>query len=292
MTKKAKTTAVQSAALTFAAVTVQNLDALAQRRVAWEGNEFKKANEMLYALLADCYVQYEQRVSIASDTDKKAVRAELKARLVSMGVRVQVNSTTLAMMVRFVFGSDRKRAHGYAYVIKAAITHEVAAADMAAWIVAQGGIEEIKRKNVISDNALAAREQREAALGQVREGVELALINPVGLVEFGQPMELGEHAVLVVRAGSAGQAEVLAVLKRADTAVVEALYKRIAKECLVEKAEEQTMQAEAGTTAAVKAKPTVAAEAAEAVKPLVAKAPRVAGARMAKRVAHKELLAA
>ena len=292
MKKKAKTSAAQSAALTFAAVTVQNLDALAQRRVAWEGNEFKKANEMLYALLADCYAQYEQRVSIASDTDKKAVRAELKARLVAMGVRVQINTTTLAMMVRFVFGSDRKRAHGYAYVIKAAITHKVAAADMAAWIVAQGGIEEIKRDNVISENALAAREQREAALDEVREGVELALINPVGLVEFAQPTELGEHAVLVVRAGSAGQAEVLAVLKCADTAVVEALYKRIAKECLVEKAEEQVRQAEAATTAAVTAKPAVSAEAAEAVKPVEAKAPRVAGARTTKRAAHKELVAA
>jgi hypothetical protein len=161
----------------------------------------------------------------------------------------------------------------------------VEVADMASWIVAQGGIEEIKRKDVISDRVLAAREQREAALGEVRQGAELALINPVGLVEFSQPFELGEHAVLVVRAGTDGQTAVLAVLKHAEPAVVEAIYKRIAKENLVEKAEEQARQAEAATTAAVSAKPAVAAE---AVKPVVAKAPRGAGAR----VADKELLAA
>ena len=127
MNKQANTnnaaTTVQAAAIAFAAATVQKLDALAQRRQQWEATAFAKANEGLYAILADCQEIYEQQFLNAGESDQRALRSDLKSRLEAAGVKVQRNTTTLTMVVRFVFGSDRKRAHGYNYVLKAAISH-------------------------------------------------------------------------------------------------------------------------------------------------------------------------
>jgi hypothetical protein len=243
VTTNKATTAVQAAALAFANATVQSLDALAQRREHWEATDFKKANDGLYAILADCQAVYEQKFLNAGDSDQKALRADLKARLQAAGVKVQVNTTTLTMMVRFVFGSDRKRAHGYTYVIKAAISHQVSAQELASWIKDNGGIEEIKRKSVISDEALANREKRQAALDEVKSSTETAAIDPLGFVEFSETVSLGEHAVLVVQPNADGTANVLAVLPEADNAVIQALYKKIARANLkAQEAEEQRKQ--------------------------------------------------
>jgi len=255
-----KSSAVQAAALAFANATVQSLDALAQRREHWEATDFKKANDGLYAILADCQEVYEQKFLNAGDSDQKALRADLKARLQAAGVKVQVNTTTLTMMVRFVFGSDRKRAHGYTYVIKAAISHQVSAQELASWIKDNGGIEEIKRKSVISDEALANREKRQAALDEVKATAETATINPLGYVEFSEALSLGEHAVLVVQPNSDGTANVVAVLPEANDPVIEALFKCIAREALKAKALEETRAKEAAVNKAVGKTPAANAD--------------------------------
>jgi len=242
---KAAVSSTQAAALAFATATVQKLDALAQRRQEWEATAFAKANEGLYAILAECQEIYEEKFLNAGESDQKALRADLQARLEAAGVKVQRNTTTLTMVVRFVFGSDRKRAHGYNYVIKAAITHEVTAQELPAWIKANGGIEEIKRKNVISDEALANREKREAALDEVKSKAETAAINPMGYVEFSESISLGEHAVLVVQPNADGTASVLAVLPEADNAVIQALYKKIVRVNLKAQEEEEQRKLEA-----------------------------------------------
>ncbi len=246
MTKSVKTnkTSTQAAALVFATATVQKLDALARRRQEWESTAFAKANEGLYAILAECQEIYEEKFLNAGDSDQKALRADLKARLEHAGVKVQNNTTTLTMVVRFVFGSDRKRAHGYNYVIRAALSHGVAPQQLPSWIKANGGIEEIKRKTVPSKKALANREIREAAIDQVKAAAETAAINPLGRVVFSEAILLGQHAVLVVQPSTDGTGNVVAILAEADQSVVEALYKRIARESLSTKQLEETRASE------------------------------------------------
>ena len=195
--------------------------------------------------MAECQEIYEERFLNAGEMDQKALRADLKARLEAAGVKVQRNTTTLTMVVRFVFGSDRKRAHGYNYVIKAAVSHGVTAQQLPAWIKANGGIEEIKRRNVMSDEALANRDKREAALDEVKSSAETAAINPLGLVEFSESITLGQHAVLVVQTNADGTASVLAVLPEAEDAVIQALYKKIARVNLKTQEEEAQRKLEA-----------------------------------------------
>jgi len=233
-------TSTQAAALAIATSTVQKLDALAKRREEWEATAFTKANEGLYELLADCYAVYVNKFVNAGDADQKALRVYLKARLEAAGVKVQTNTTTLTMVVRFVFGSDRKRAHGYAYVIKAAVSHSVTPSDLPTWIKTNGGIEEIKRRTVPSKTALANRQIREAAIDEVKAAAETAAINPLGRVLFSEPISLGQHAVLVVQPNKDGTGNVVAILSEADQPVVEALYKRIAREAVEIKRVDQT----------------------------------------------------
>jgi hypothetical protein len=240
-----KTDAAQAAALTFAQVTVQTLDAVSKRREVWESTDFKKASDGLYELLADCYSIYEEKFINADEAGQKMVRLELKARLQAAGVKVQLNTTTLTMIVRFVFGSDRKRAHGYTYVLKAAHSHEVLAADLATWIKSNGGIEEIKRKNVISKDALDKREKRVAALEEVKAAAETAAIVPFGEVKLEASISLGENAVLVVQPNADGTANVIAVLPEADKAVVEAIFKRIARDAVKAASENEARAKEA-----------------------------------------------
>lgn len=253
-------TSTQAAALAFATATVQKLDALAKRREEWEATAFTKANEGLYAILAECQEIYVEKFLNAGETDQKALRADLKARLEAAGVKVQSNTMTLTMVVRFVFGSDRKRAHGYNYVIKAAISHEVTPQELPSWIKANGGIEEIKRKNVISDEALANREKREAALDEVKSSAETAAIDPLGCVEFSESLSLGEHAVLVVQPNADGTASVVAVLPEADNAVIQALYKKIARVNLKVQEEEEQRKQEAAVNKPVGQQPAANAE--------------------------------
>lgn len=253
-------TTTQAAALAFANATVQSLDALAKRRETWEATDFKKANDGLYSLLADCYAVYDEKFEKAGDSDKTAVRVDLKGRLQAAGVKVQVNTTTLTMMVRFVFGSDRKRAHGYTYVIKAAISHDIAPSELSDWIKTSGGIEEIKRKSVISDQALQNREKRQAALDEVKASAETAVINPIGEVHFDQTIVLGKHAVLVVQPNANGTAHIVAVLPEADDPVIEALYKRIARGNLKTQAEAEARAKEAAVNAPVGKQPATDGE--------------------------------
>ena len=120
--------------LAFAGGLVTQLDGLVSKRQQWEATDYKKANDGLYSLLASCLDVFSSKFVTADDDDKKSLRAELSARLAAGGVRVQRNTTTLTMFVRFVFGSDRKRAHGYTYVLKAAISHDVKVASLPSWI--------------------------------------------------------------------------------------------------------------------------------------------------------------
>jgi hypothetical protein len=154
MSKKAKTLTAANAA--FANTIVQQLDVLSARRDQWEKTDYKKANDGLYALLADCLDVFNARFVKGSPDDQIALRRSLMQRLQADGIRVVKTSTTLTMLARFVFNSDRKRAQGYGYVLAAAVSHKVQAADFAAWVFKQGGLEEIKRLMVKWRNTLSS----------------------------------------------------------------------------------------------------------------------------------------
>lgn len=226
MSKKAKNLSATTNQ-SFANSIVQQLDVLSVRRKEWEATDYKKANDGLYALLADCLGVFNERFVKGSTDEQIELRRSLMQRLQADGIRVVKTSTTMTMLARFVFNSDRKRAQGYGYVLAAAVSHEVNATDFPAWVTKQGGLEEIKRKMVKSEKSRAMQEAVEAATKAVKGDLELNTLQPLAHVSL--EGLVGNYAVLLVKPNAAGGADVIGSLSEANDALVNALIQRMAK---------------------------------------------------------------
>jgi hypothetical protein len=220
--------AAQVANQKFANGIVQQLDALFEVRAKWESTDYKKANEGLYNLLSQCLAVFMAEYDPADKKAQQALRAELTNKLTAAGVKVQSNTSTMTMFVRFVFNADRKRAHGYATVLLAAITDGVDAKDLPAYIVAAGGVEEIKRRHVKSEESIAKQEKLDIAKAEVKSEVETAAaVTPLATVEI-EGLN-GSYALLLVKPKLNGTADVVGTLSDLPDSMVQALIGRIAK---------------------------------------------------------------
>ena len=221
---------------------VQQLDALSAKRDNWERTDYKKANDGRDVLLADCLGLYYTEFVNVSVAERKALRDGLTDKLKSAGVKVQKNTTTLTMLVRYVFSSDRKRAHGYANVLTAALAEKVAAADLAAFIAKEGGIEEIKRKMVKSAEALAKQAQIKQAKNNVAAEIELAQIAPLAEVQIAGLT--GNYVVLLAKPGVDGSVTVVGTLSDVSDGMVNALLERMARQRVTVEAESKALAKE------------------------------------------------
>ena len=221
---------------------VQQLDALSAKRDNWEHTDYKKANDGRDVLLADCLGLYYTEFVNVSVAERKALRDGLTDKLKSAGVKVQKNTTTLTMLVRYVFSSDRKRAHGYANVLTAALAEKVAAADLAAFIAKEGGIEEIKRKMVKSAEALAKQAQIKQAKNNVAAEIELAQIAPLAEVQIAGLT--GNYVVLLAKPGVDGSVTVVGTLSDVSDGMVNALLERMARQRVTVEAESKALAKE------------------------------------------------
>ncbi len=213
--------------LKFSASTVHDLDGLLQRCKAWESTDFKKANEGLNTLLADCLNVFDAKFMKGSDEDKRTLRMDLETRLKAAGVKVQRNSPTLTMFVRYIFNSDRKRAQGYAYVLKAAISHGKTSAELPEWIVSEGGIEQIKRKMVQSEEAKANKAKLEVARSQVTFAIKQAELSPLAQVHLSGLT--GKYALLLAKPQPNGMASIIGSLSDLDETLFNAMLLKMAK---------------------------------------------------------------
>jgi hypothetical protein len=214
--------------LLFAAAIVEQLDTLSVRREKWEKTECKKANDVLYSLLAECLHIYKSRFMDASTNDKKALRQELSKRLKAANVRITSHTSTLNMLVRFVFNSDRKRAQGYASVLAAAVSSNVKVEDFPQWVADKGGIEEIKRESVKTPEAIAKLNAVKAAKTLVAGELELNSVQPLAHVELDGLT--GNYAVLLAKPNPDGGADIVGTLSNINDALVNALILRLAKQ--------------------------------------------------------------
>ena len=228
----------------YAQTIVKQLSDLVVKREKWESTDYKKANEGLYALLSSCLEMFNSKFVTAGDSDRKTLRHELATLLKTDGIKVQTNTPTLTMFVRYVFGSDRKRAHGYAYVLKAAISYEISAEALAKFIVEQGGIEEIKRKMVASEEAIANKAKREKALEAVNANAEQAELAPLATVGIDLSQNTTPFAIVITKPNANGEGDVIAVLKNAEAKLITALYKHIAKQNIADEAAQKMLETE------------------------------------------------
>ena len=223
----AKTKSLTMANVAFANTILQQLDGLSARRDQWEKTDYKKANDGLYALLAECLEVFNAHFVKGSADDQVALRRSLIVRLQANRIRVVKTSTTLTMLVRFVFNNDRKRAQVYGYVLAAAVSHKVSAGDFPNWVVQQGGIEQVKQLMVKKPEAIAKQAAVEAAKLVVSNEVEQNVVKPLARVNLGGLS--GNYAVLLVKPNLGGGADVVGSLSDVNESLFHALIQRMAK---------------------------------------------------------------
>lgn len=244
MSKQVKTFAPSALNLAVADSIVQSLDGLSLARENWEQTAFKKANEGLYDLLAQCLDVFETKFVKGTKDDQRTLRSELICRLSELKIKTQMNSPTLNLFVRFVFCSDRKRAHGYSYVLNAAISHEITAANLPAWIASEGGIEQIKRMMVQSDEAKARQAKRKQAKETAEQLIVEAQINPLATVSVDGFTPKQRNIMLAVGDVN-GDFNVTYVLTEVSDALYNALLKQAAKKIVEEQDKDDAITAEA-----------------------------------------------
>ncbi len=168
----------------FASTITMSLDALSIARDSWEKNEYKSATDGLYVLLSKTYSVYEQLFIDATDDDRKTLRNSLATKLKADGVKVQLNTTTLSLLIRYVFKSDRKRVMRYRYAIEAAKSHAVNSAGLTAWLHAQGGIDAVAKLIAVSDETAAKRQKIADATLNVNSLIETRKTTPLANVSI------------------------------------------------------------------------------------------------------------
>ena len=205
------------------------LNGVVKRREHWESTDFKKANDVLYGILSDCYGIYHRRfVGAENDDQRTDLRKHLRSCLDSAKIRVTKQSTTLTMLIRWVFRSDRQRASRYAYVLTAAASHGIKPEGLAAWITAGGGIEEIKRKVVKRAETIARQSALETKQAMVMSEIEQAETHPMAEVEI-KGLK-GDLVLMIGRpTGDGNKAAVVGVLPEASQRMFEDIVRRIAK---------------------------------------------------------------
>lgn len=244
MSKQTKTFTPSALNTAFATSIVQSLDALSIARDNWEQTAFKKANEGLYDLLAQCLDVFNSNFIEAKKDDQRALRSELISRLNEKNIKTQKNSTVLGMFVRFVFCSDRKRAHGYSNVLSAAISHGINAAQLPAWITEQGGIEEIKRNAVKSVEAIERKAKRELAKDTAEQLIAEAHVNPLVTVAVDGFVAQPRNIMLAVGDAS-GNFNVTYVLTEVSDSLYNALLKQAAKKIVEADEQDNALTTEA-----------------------------------------------
>lgn len=118
------------------------LESLEQKRIEWEDGAYRKSNAELYGILADCL---SHSLPLNSKAEAKARLKALENFHKARGYAKRENTPLSTKVVRAVFGNiDRRRTSVYSLVIRAALEAKVAPCDLPDWIIAAGGVEEIR----------------------------------------------------------------------------------------------------------------------------------------------------
>ena len=103
----------------------------------------------LYVMLANIMrFTVEVNASVEKDALLKSIRHELQNQY---NIKTQANSSTTAILVKYITRADRKTTHVYARAIDAAIASDVKADEFVEFAEMEGGIEQIRAIGVDAD---------------------------------------------------------------------------------------------------------------------------------------------
>lgn len=239
----------------YAQKVLEKAAALSVEREIFEREELARSNKALYAILTKVYSLFNDAVNDNCIKEAaKAMREQLRLR----GIKVQSNTPALTCFVRFVFGSDRKRAYNYASTLMAAAADEVKPENLASFIERGNGVEEIKKTHKMKPETKQRLEDVKSASVDIfdtlrtMKAVETITL-PNASVDFSDGVEF---AFIVARSVGEGKFELLRAVPKSTKTMQTAAVKELAKD-LIEvaskaKAEAKVQQVKATTEKAVK----------------------------------------
>ena len=240
MTTKTNKTATKKSTPTAKSITTTlfNLQSEAQQ---WNLNEFKKANDMLYAMLKTCLVETRKLRKLTS-SQITIFDEQLEERQIKFNKGTALETK----VIRAVFEIDAvkdKRASKYARVLKIAKADAIEPEVFVAWLNEQNGIDNVGRQ----DNAdLKAKEKQ----GKLDKAHSSALT--IEAKDFSEAVECESNytrlsVALLRHAGS----EVVPIAFSNNTATIAKLLNELAKQL---NAEEQTEERRSDTKKVTKIK--------------------------------------
>ena len=213
---------------------VSQLDLIVEQRKAWEQGAYKTSNDELYKMLGQCldiYVQLKGR-----EDYKVKERQLLNDRLQAAGLTYKETTPLATKVVRYVFGTDRRRSYTYATTIVSAHEHGIDSVKFPTWVRNAGGVEEVKRK---AKSGLSPKD----ILKQQRDAAEKYFNISTPLVSFASVKELkpsaestSRFAYALIRTEDDGTASV--VYGSNNATVINMLLARAGKDVSNKQAEE------------------------------------------------------
>lgn len=156
-------------------------DLVAERHASYVSQFVTRANDELYAILADILKLYEQ-IEASKQRDKliKAMRQQLRE---VYGIKTQANTKTTALITKYVTRASRKTAHVYSRVLEVAIANSITSTGLVAFIKLKGGIDKVRMNVASAEVAKQQRDQQRSLIKAMRSHVIKQ--HSLGTVDFG-----------------------------------------------------------------------------------------------------------
>jgi hypothetical protein len=126
-------------------------DLLIKRNQDYEHNFVVLGNQALYDLLTSIYTF---ALKLEKSDHKYEILGKMREHLRNKDIRVQTNTPDLTILIKYIIGSDRKKATNYCRILKIALEERLAPEELGGYISRRGGIGQIHEIEVLS----AARE--------------------------------------------------------------------------------------------------------------------------------------
>lgn len=228
MTYKTNKTATKNATPTAKSITTTlfNLQSEAQQ---WNLNEFKKANDMLYAMLKTCFVETDN-VRNLSASEKALFNEQLVERQITFNKATALETK----VIRAVFEIDAvkdKRASKYARVLKIAKADKIQPEAFVNWLIEQNGIDNVGRQ----DNEASKTKERAEELVKAYATAQTIEAKKLSEAKVGDSDYSDISVALLRHVGN----DVIPIAFSHNVVTIERLLNELAKELDVEKTTEE-----------------------------------------------------
>ena len=130
---------------------ITHADLLVERHASYVSEFVTRANDELYAILADIFQLYEQ---VESSKQRQALIKAMREHLrENYNIKTQANTKLTGLVTKYVTRASRKTAHVYSRVLEVAIANGITSAGLVAFIKLKGGIDKL-RMSVVSADAV------------------------------------------------------------------------------------------------------------------------------------------